>query len=59
MIVHAVEGEDFGPGTGLSAAVAAVVPRLVAAVAAEARGLRSNNGWPTAGRADAGSGRRA
>ena len=35
LVVHAVEGADFGEGPGLSEAVAAAVPRVVAAVLAD------------------------
>ena len=38
LVVLAVEGADTGPGTGLSGAVAAAVPRAVAAVMAELSG---------------------
>ena len=38
LVVLAVEGADTGPGTGLSDAVAAAVPRAVAAVMAELNG---------------------
>lgn len=39
VIVHAVEGEDFGAGPGLSAAVRAAMPALTAAVLSELRAL--------------------
>ena len=44
MVILAVEGADTGPGTGLSGAVAAAVPRAAAAVMAELNQIKSPDG---------------
>jgi len=49
VVVYAVEAADVGFGTGLTAAVAAAVPEVVAAVLAELRTIERSGTQPTDG----------